>query len=95
PYLHILATELWLACWTLCSRRQLRRLTLVCKLFRDICHPLIFQHQTTDAQREPFTEDNWTQRLRGLHRAAVRLDALAGSTHVGLVHSWKFVGGRF
>ncbi|KAJ6450169.1 hypothetical protein C8R45DRAFT_120581 [Mycena sanguinolenta] len=95
PYLHILATELWLACWTLCSRRQLRRLTLVCKLFRDICHPLIFQHQTIDAQREPFTEDNWTRRLRGRHRAAVRLDALAGSAHVGSVHSWKFVPGIY
>ncbi|KAJ6450198.1 hypothetical protein C8R45DRAFT_946965 [Mycena sanguinolenta] len=51
--------------------------------------------QTIDAQREPFNEDNWTRRLRGLHRAAVRLDELAGSTHVGLAHSWKFIGGRF
>ncbi|KAJ6483113.1 hypothetical protein C8R45DRAFT_1075462 [Mycena sanguinolenta] len=74
PYLHILATELWLACWTLCSHRQ---------------------HQTIETGGERLTKDNWIERLRGLHRAAVRLDALAGSTHVGLVHSWKFVGKSF
>ncbi|KAJ6486997.1 hypothetical protein C8R45DRAFT_1214255 [Mycena sanguinolenta] len=95
PYLHILATELWFACWTLCSPRQLRRLSLVCKLFRDICLPLIFQHQIIESPGERLRKDNWIERLHKLHRAAVRLDALAGSMHVASVHSWKFVCGTF
>ncbi|KAJ7466044.1 hypothetical protein FB451DRAFT_964209, partial [Mycena latifolia] len=43
PYQHILPPEIWLACWTLCSTRQLRRLSLVCQLFRSLCLPLLFQ----------------------------------------------------
>ncbi|KAF7374151.1 hypothetical protein MSAN_00296700 [Mycena sanguinolenta] len=91
-YLHILATELWLACWTLCSRRQLRRLSLVCKRFRDICLPLLFQQQTIEAGGWWYhlNRYNWVEPLRKLHRAALRLDALADSPHVGSVHSWKF-----
>ncbi|KAJ6462974.1 hypothetical protein C8R45DRAFT_1177879 [Mycena sanguinolenta] len=95
PCWHLLATELWLACWTLCSRRQLRRLSLVCKLFRDICLPLIVGHQTFEARGGWLREENWIEHLHRLHRAAVRLDALADSTHVGSVHSWKFSARKF
>ncbi|KAF7374261.1 hypothetical protein MSAN_00309100 [Mycena sanguinolenta] len=92
PYLHILATELWLACWTLCSRRQLRRLSLVCQLFRDICLPLLFQCQTIEAGGvwSQVKKANWVEWLHRLHRTAVRLDVLATSPHVGSVHSWRF-----
>ncbi|KAF7374239.1 hypothetical protein MSAN_00306800 [Mycena sanguinolenta] len=95
PYLHTLPTELWFACWTLCSRRQLRRISLVCKRFRDICISLIFQQQTVEARGERLHKGNWIEHLHRLHRAAVRLDALAGSAHVASVHSWKFVAGKF
>ncbi|KAJ6512406.1 hypothetical protein C8R45DRAFT_1152033 [Mycena sanguinolenta] len=89
-----LPVELWLACWTLCSRRQLRRLSLVCKLFRDICLPLLFQHQTFEAPRERLWPRNWTVHLHRYHRAAVRLDGLFGSAQVGSVYSWKFRAGK-
>ncbi|KAJ6562993.1 hypothetical protein DFH09DRAFT_847762, partial [Mycena vulgaris] len=46
PYLAMLPSEIWLACWTLCSARQLRRLSLVCDLFRSLCLPPLFQTQS-------------------------------------------------
>ncbi|KAJ6450199.1 hypothetical protein C8R45DRAFT_1043910 [Mycena sanguinolenta] len=95
PYLHILPIELWLACWAQCSRGQLRRLTLVCKLFRGICLPLLFQHQTIEAREEWFNKSNWVERLHSLHRAAVRLDSLRESAHVGSIRSWHFAAGKF
>ncbi|KAF7374135.1 hypothetical protein MSAN_00294900 [Mycena sanguinolenta] len=95
PYLHILAAEIWLACWTLCSRRQLRRLSLVCKRFRRICLPLLFRHQTIETRFVPLKESNWVERLHSLHRAAVRLDSLRDSPHVGWVHSWNFGARKF
>ncbi|KAJ7871203.1 hypothetical protein B0H14DRAFT_2724719 [Mycena olivaceomarginata] len=42
-YLHIVPLELWLACWALCSLQQLRRLSLVCKLFRSLVIPHLFE----------------------------------------------------
>ncbi|KAJ6450204.1 hypothetical protein C8R45DRAFT_1043921 [Mycena sanguinolenta] len=96
PYLHILPIELWLACWAQCSRRQLRRLTLVCKRFRGICLPLLFQHQTIEAREEWLNKSNWVERLHSLHRAAVRLDSLGReSEHVGSIRSWHFAAGKF
>ncbi|KAF8210020.1 hypothetical protein K438DRAFT_1571452, partial [Mycena galopus ATCC 62051] len=92
-YLHILPTELWLACWVLCSRRQLRRLSFVCKLFREICLPVLFKEQTIDAGGgwQGIDGDNWIDRLHKLHRAAVRLDALAESPHIEFIRSWRFL----
>ncbi|KAJ6484030.1 hypothetical protein C8R45DRAFT_999986 [Mycena sanguinolenta] len=92
PYLEIIATELWFTCWTLCSRRQLRRLSAVCKLFRNICLPLLFEDQTIEVGggRYGITRDNWNERIHGLHRAAVRLDALAHSSHTDSFRSWRF-----
>jgi hypothetical protein len=94
-YLRALPPELWLACWMRCSRRQLRRIALVCKLFRSLCLPLLFSHQSfgVATQRWGFTfdESNWIDRVRYLHRTAVRLDRVAEDPHVLLVHSLKFV----
>ncbi|KAJ7510837.1 hypothetical protein B0H11DRAFT_2215577 [Mycena galericulata] len=92
-YLRILPAELWLACWALCSRRQLRRLGLVCKLFRAVCLPLLFQHQIIDAGGawQGIQADNWTDRLHKMHRAAVRLDKIAESPHIASIQSWKFI----
>ncbi|KAJ7444502.1 hypothetical protein FB451DRAFT_1149245 [Mycena latifolia] len=93
PYKHILPPEIWLACWTLCSTRQLRRLSLVCQLFRSLCLPLLFQDLQFDGVslgRQVY-QDNWIARVRHLHRTAVRLDRLAQGRHALLVRSWKFV----
>ncbi|KAJ7466113.1 hypothetical protein FB451DRAFT_1261788 [Mycena latifolia] len=93
PYQHIVPPEIWLACWTLCSTRQLRRLSLVCQLFRSLCLPLLFQCLQVNAVPlgRKVNQDNWIARVRHLHRTAVRLDRLAQGRHALLVRSWKFV----
>ena len=62
----ILPVELWLACWRYCSKRQLRRLSLACKLFRSICLPLLLERQTADiaALAHGLTRYNWVERTR-------------------------------
>ncbi|KAJ7874533.1 hypothetical protein B0H14DRAFT_2290640, partial [Mycena olivaceomarginata] len=87
--------EIWLACWTLCSRCQIRRLSLVCKLFRALCLPLLFHHQTIDLSKlkQYIDSDNWIDHLHKAHRAAVRLDRLAEEPRAALVRSWTFISG--
>ncbi|KAJ6554320.1 hypothetical protein B0H19DRAFT_1262696 [Mycena capillaripes] len=88
--LSLVPVELWLACWTLCSRRQLRRISLVCKLFRSVALPLLLQHQTFNvaALASGITRNNWTDHVRHLHRTAIRLDRLCEGPS-SLVRSWK------
>ncbi|KAJ6563920.1 hypothetical protein B0H19DRAFT_1139995 [Mycena capillaripes] len=90
-YPYLLPAELWLACWTLCSLRQLRRISLVCALFRSHTLPLLLQHQTLDLAKleQTLNPKNWTDHLHHLHRAAVRLDRLRDSPYALLVRSWK------
>ncbi|KAJ7430933.1 hypothetical protein B0H11DRAFT_2066508 [Mycena galericulata] len=96
-YLNSLPPELWLACWTCCSRHQLRRIALVCKLFRSLCLPLLFSHQSFGGatlrweRTITFDETNWIDHVRYLHRTAVRLGRVAEDPRVLLVHSLKFV----
>ncbi|KAJ6512473.1 hypothetical protein C8R45DRAFT_1152149 [Mycena sanguinolenta] len=52
-------------------------------------------HQTFEGPGERLTAQNWIVHLHRIHRAAVRLDALAGSAQVGSVHSWKFCATKF
>ncbi|KAJ7779762.1 hypothetical protein B0H16DRAFT_1878434 [Mycena metata] len=88
-YLH-LPVEVWLRCLTLCSVPQLRRISLLCWFFRTLSLPLLLRHQSFDAlalQRK-VTEDNWVDRVRHLHRMAVRLNKLAGAPYAPLIHSW-------
>ncbi|KAJ7812126.1 hypothetical protein B0H14DRAFT_3879783 [Mycena olivaceomarginata] len=89
-YLYIVPPELWLACWSLCSLQQIRRLSLVCKLFRTLVIPHLFEEQTLDvaALAQGLDRDNWMDHVRHLHRTAVRLDKLQGS-FAPLVHTWK------
>ncbi|KAJ7926818.1 hypothetical protein B0H13DRAFT_1861836 [Mycena leptocephala] len=78
-YLHLVPAEIWIACWALCSVRQLRRISLVCHLFRTFSLPLLLEHQTFDlvALGRGIDRDNWVDRVHHLHRTAVRLDRLA------------------
>ncbi|KAJ7617978.1 hypothetical protein FB45DRAFT_1103319 [Roridomyces roridus] len=90
-----LPVELWLTCWLQCSQRQLRRLSLVCKLFRSICLPLVIQDQSADiaALDSRLAPRNWMEKAHLLHRMAVRLDRFAAQGPQGLasaVRSWKF-----
>ncbi|KAJ6563037.1 hypothetical protein DFH09DRAFT_1159176 [Mycena vulgaris] len=92
PYLSILPSEIWLACWTLCSARQLRRLSLVCHLFRSLCLPLLFQTQSVDTSG--LTRGEWIENVHRLHRAAVRLERIADGPRVQMVRSWTFAATR-
>ncbi|KAJ7447573.1 hypothetical protein B0H11DRAFT_2082649 [Mycena galericulata] len=90
-YLYLLPAEVWLECWQMCSRRQLRRISLVCQLFRSLCLPLLLQSQTFDllALRQRSNEHNWVENVGHLHRTAVRVDKLLEGPHARLVRSWK------
>ncbi|KAJ7096897.1 hypothetical protein C8R44DRAFT_748685 [Mycena epipterygia] len=93
-YLHIIPTEVWLACWTLCSTRQLRRVSLVCQVFRSICLPLLLRLQYASLDALPsgfkYSPEHFIELARRMHRIAVRLDRLAEPPRVLLVRSWQF-----
>ncbi|KAJ7726747.1 hypothetical protein B0H16DRAFT_263008 [Mycena metata] len=92
-YSALLPVELWLACWTLCSRRQLRRLSLVCHLFRSITFPLLLQNQTVDVVALGINEQNWAERVQHLHCVAVRVENLKAAPHATSVRSWTVAFG--
>ncbi|KAF7366148.1 hypothetical protein MVEN_00491700 [Mycena venus] len=95
-YLTLVPLEIWLACWSLCSRQQLRRLSLVCRLFRSLVLPLLFDHQTFNmrAIANGLNRANWIDRVHHLHRTAVRLDRLREDPYAALVRSLRvtFIG---
>ncbi|KAF7375830.1 hypothetical protein MSAN_00472900 [Mycena sanguinolenta] len=90
-YLHRVPAEIWTACWALCSLRQLRRISVVCHLFRSLSLPFLFRHQTLDLATvmDRARPDNWVDHFHHAHRMAVRLDCLAASSFPTLVRSWR------
>ncbi|KAJ6603600.1 hypothetical protein DFH09DRAFT_1459180, partial [Mycena vulgaris] len=90
-YLHLLPEEVWLACWNLCSLQQLRRISLVCQLFRSVSLPCLFRDQTFDVEAlvDRLSRDNWMDRVRHLNRTAVRLERLVEDPYAPFVRSWK------
>ncbi|KAJ6453380.1 hypothetical protein C8R45DRAFT_634088 [Mycena sanguinolenta] len=90
-YQHLVPTEVWIACWAFCTSRQLRRISVVCRHFRSLTVPSLFQHQALDVKTlvEGLTPDNWIDHFHHLHRIAVRLDSLATSPFPALVRSWR------
>jgi hypothetical protein len=96
-YPHDVPVEVWLMCWSLCSLRQLRRISLVCKLFRSLVLPQLFREQSFDVMAlvQGLDNGNWTERVHHLHRTAVRLDRLAEDPSPLWVRTWKvFFGPR-
>ncbi|KAJ7087110.1 hypothetical protein C8R44DRAFT_752287 [Mycena epipterygia] len=85
--------EIWLKAWDSCSTRDIGNLVLVCRHFRDICQPLLFQRQrlTTPEAGSVFSF-NWITTTRRLHRSHMRLQKLAASSHVSSVRAWVFYG---
>ncbi|KAK6987544.1 hypothetical protein R3P38DRAFT_3450274 [Favolaschia claudopus] len=79
-YLTLLPIEIWTLCWSLCSLRQQRRLSLVCKPFRSITLPILFHHLSFDAGVDVavfcMEKEDRIRRLRSMHRTAVRLEKL-------------------
>ncbi|KAJ7167169.1 hypothetical protein C8R43DRAFT_167967 [Mycena crocata] len=89
--LHLFPSEIWSECWTHCSTRQLRRLSLVCRCFHTLCLPLLFRSQTFDASPlEVITLDDWMERLHRLHRTALRLEKITEGPPRLMVHFWRF-----
>ncbi|KAK6987565.1 hypothetical protein R3P38DRAFT_3291939 [Favolaschia claudopus] len=93
-YLAPLPVEIWTLCWSLCSLRQQRRLSLVCTLFRSITLPFLFKHLSFDVGADFFdfyrNREEGIRCLRHMHRIAVRLDKLteAPLAFAPFVQSW-------
>ncbi|KAJ6514120.1 hypothetical protein DFH09DRAFT_1196768 [Mycena vulgaris] len=83
--------EIWGRCWSHSPIRDLLRLVLVSRDFRDICQPLRFQHQSFAAPVAT-NRDSWGSSTRALRRSTLRLKKLAASDHVSSVRSWHFEG---
>lgn len=81
--------EIWTGCWSSSSTQDLRRLALVCRLFRDICQPLLFCYQRFTP---PDRRQDSTTRDHSFSRSILRLKHLRASTHVASVRSWDFHG---
>ncbi|KAJ6559639.1 hypothetical protein B0H19DRAFT_1260343 [Mycena capillaripes] len=64
-------------------------LSLVCRLFRSVVLPALLQYRTIDAIAKGLSHENWIDRLRHLHRTAVRLDNLKEERYTLLVGSWR------
>ncbi|KAK7017271.1 hypothetical protein R3P38DRAFT_3399577 [Favolaschia claudopus] len=94
--LDLVPIEIWVLCWTLCSRRQIRRLSLVCKLFRSISLPFLFKDQSFNvaAVCKDLSRDNWVERLHRLHRMAIRAERLAEPPFASLISSWQVIFGN-
>ncbi|KAJ7247037.1 hypothetical protein C8J57DRAFT_1359885 [Mycena rebaudengoi] len=92
-YLHKLSTEVWEYCWAYCSNRQLQSLVLVCRLFRDICHPLLFSDLEFSAPDvESISEENWKDSDQYIVSERLRLLQIARSRHAWAVHRLDFLG---
>ncbi|KAJ7829992.1 hypothetical protein B0H14DRAFT_2808313, partial [Mycena olivaceomarginata] len=88
PYLQNIPAELWIACWTLCSKSDLRSISMVCKVFRSICLPLLLQNQSLDVRpSERSTYGRWEERSQQLQHMADRLETLVA--YAPLVRSWR------
>lgn len=91
-----LPVEIWAACLGLCTLQQLRRVSLVCRVFRSLVLPRLFREQTLSvaALGWGLDKDNWMDHVRHLHRTAVWLDRLAESPFPSFVHTWTVTFSR-
>ncbi|KAJ7183259.1 hypothetical protein C8R46DRAFT_1209418 [Mycena filopes] len=82
-------TEVWLRCWSYCHSSDLAHLTLVSRYFRAVCQSLLFQAQRYAAPYPEAIGRDWKEAVRGVDRAALRLQTLAASPHASSVNSWE------
>ncbi|KAK6987564.1 hypothetical protein R3P38DRAFT_332961 [Favolaschia claudopus] len=93
-YLSLLPVEIWALCWVLCSLRQQRRLSFVCKLFRSLTIPFLFKDLSFNAAVDDcdfyMDKENRSRRLCSMHRTAIRLEKLTESplAFAPFVQSW-------
>ncbi|KAJ7478703.1 hypothetical protein B0H11DRAFT_2028362 [Mycena galericulata] len=90
---HRLPTEIWERCWSSCHNGRLRRLVLVCRLFREICQPLLFAKQIFHAPDvEYITPQNWKHFSHHIVASTHRLQQVRGSPRVRAVRRLAFIG---
>ncbi|KAJ7436346.1 hypothetical protein FB451DRAFT_1307536 [Mycena latifolia] len=86
-------TEIWTRCWSSSSPHDLRRLVFICRYFRDICQPLLFEHQRfRSPDAEEIDRSNWRSAIKDIRRSTIRLKKLVASPHASSVRSWYFRG---
>ena len=68
-YSVIIPYEVWTLCWDLVSRDDLKSLSRVCQLFRQICQPSLFKEFTfpiprvSNGNNHNFARSNWNQEI--------------------------------
>ncbi|KAJ7174065.1 hypothetical protein C8R43DRAFT_821086, partial [Mycena crocata] len=82
-------TEICLQIFQLCSKEDLRDLTLVSRFFRRVCQLLLFQDQALTA---PVDVSDWVSVTESVYRSKLRLINLAASSHASTVRKWSFHG---
>ncbi|KAJ7474920.1 hypothetical protein FB451DRAFT_278193 [Mycena latifolia] len=93
PWITKLPVEVWERCWGHCQNRHLRRLTLVCRLFRDICQRLLFFKQIFRAPYfDNITPLNWMHVLDRIVTSSLRLQHVRESRHISSVQHLAFLG---
>ncbi|KAK7050543.1 hypothetical protein R3P38DRAFT_2865752 [Favolaschia claudopus] len=89
-YLDLVATEIWHNCWSSCETRDLKKLTLVCHTFAEICQPLLFRIQYVEAPN--VDSGSWMTCTQRIHLSVQRLLRLGRSPHAASVRSWYWAG---
>ncbi|KAJ6458358.1 hypothetical protein C8R47DRAFT_1227099 [Mycena vitilis] len=89
-YVDKLATEVWSNCWSYASKAQLKRLCLVCRYFRTVCQPLLFQKQSVAVGF--IDSENWMSTTQRLHYTEHRLTKIAATPLALSVRTWDWKG---
>ena len=86
-YPTFIPVEIWRESWRRCRRRELRALTRTCRLFHEICLPLLFAHVTqTYVLRDEAGWEAWSSLELLLSR---RIQKIAASPkYASLVRQW-------
>ncbi|KAK7001811.1 hypothetical protein R3P38DRAFT_3044620, partial [Favolaschia claudopus] len=89
-YLNLVATEIWHNCWSSCEIMDLKKLSLVCQAFAEICQPLLFRIQYVEAPN--VDSRSWMTCTQRIHLSVQRLLRLGRSPHAASVRSWYWAG---
>lgn len=86
-----LPEEVWLKCFAGADPSDLSSMVAVCRYFKGLCQPLLFQNMQLTALKGPSA-------IQHAGRSTTRLEDLAASSRVSSVRSWMFTlrvpGGR-
>ncbi|KAJ6466694.1 hypothetical protein C8R47DRAFT_35847 [Mycena vitilis] len=85
-------TEVWRTSWNNATPRELKALSASCRLFRNICQPLLFRSLSYIGPFfDEFDPRNPQRAVEKLKRSRVRLLSIVSSPHIpSMVQSWSF-----